>query len=60
MEPAGQDPGEPLAPRIDDSTAPIATECQSFLDNVIAQFNGIWAWNDRHGSAEAENAVLPE
>jgi hypothetical protein len=49
MEPAGQDPGEPLAPRIDDSTAPIAAECQSFLDNVIAQFNGIWAWNDRRG-----------
>jgi YVTN family beta-propeller protein len=30
---------------IDDSTAPIAAECQSFLDNVIAQFDGVWAWN---------------
>jgi hypothetical protein len=26
---------------IDDSTAPIAAECQSFLDNVIAQFDGV-------------------
>jgi hypothetical protein len=32
---------------IDDSTAPIAAECQSFLYNVIAQFDGVWAWNDR-------------
>jgi hypothetical protein len=30
-KPAGQDPGAPLAPMSDDSTAPIATECQSFL-----------------------------
>ena len=27
-----------MAPGIDDSTAPIADECQSFLDNVVAQF----------------------
>jgi tripartite-type tricarboxylate transporter receptor subunit TctC len=26
---------------IGDSTAPIAAECQSFLDNVIAQFDGV-------------------
>jgi hypothetical protein len=30
-----------LASGIADSTAPIATECQSFLDNVVAQFGGI-------------------
>jgi hypothetical protein len=34
---------------IEDSTALIAAECQSFLDNVIAQFDGVWAWNDRRG-----------
>jgi uncharacterized protein len=34
-----------VAPGIGDSTAPIAAECQSFLDNVIAQFEGVW----RHG-----------
>src|SRR6266540_781851 len=34
---------------IEDSTAPIAAERQSFLDNVIAQFDGVWAWNDRCG-----------
>jgi hypothetical protein len=22
---------------------------QSFLENVIAQFDGVWAWNDRRG-----------
>jgi hypothetical protein len=32
---------------IDDNTAPITAECQSFLDNVIAKFDGVWAWNDR-------------
>jgi hypothetical protein len=38
---------------IDDSTAPIAAECQSFLDNVIAQFDDVWAWNDRRGQRES-------
>jgi hypothetical protein len=38
MAPAGQDLGA-HALGIDDSTAPIATERQSFLDNVIAQFD---------------------
>ena len=37
-KPAGQDLGAPLAPGIADSTAPIAAEGQSFLDNVVAQF----------------------
>jgi hypothetical protein len=27
-------------PGIGDSTAPIAAECQSFLDNILAQFGG--------------------
>jgi hypothetical protein len=40
MEPAGQDLGSAHALGIDDSTAPIAAERQSFLDNVIAQFDG--------------------
>jgi hypothetical protein len=30
-----------LGARICDSSAPIATECQSFLDNVVAQFGRI-------------------
>jgi hypothetical protein len=34
----GEDLGAPSAPGIDDTTAPIAAECQSFLDHVIAQF----------------------
>src|SRR6266436_6719139 len=37
IRPAGQDLGAPSAPGIGDTTAPIAAECQSFLDNVIAQ-----------------------
>jgi hypothetical protein len=40
IRPAGQDLGAPSAPGIDDTTAPIAAECQSFLDNVVAQFGG--------------------
>jgi len=47
MEPAGQDLGAPSAPGIDDTTAPIAAECQSFLDNVTAQCGPAWAWNDQ-------------
>jgi len=31
IKPAGQDLRAPLAPKSDDSTAPIAAECQSFL-----------------------------
>jgi len=37
IRPAGQELGAPSAPGIDGTTAPIAAECQSFLDNVIAQ-----------------------
>src|SRR5262249_28132479 len=47
MEPAGQDLGSALALGTDDSTAPIAAECQSFLDNVIAQFDGVPAFGPR-------------
>jgi hypothetical protein len=36
MQPAGQDLGAPLRPKLTDSTAPMAPECQSFLDNVVA------------------------
>ena len=32
---------------IDDSTALLAVECQSFLDNDIAQFSDVSAWNAR-------------
>jgi hypothetical protein len=46
LEPAGQDLGTPLASGIGDSTAPIAAECQSFLDNVVAQFVRVRAWDD--------------
>jgi hypothetical protein len=34
-------------PQVSDSTAPNAVKCQSFLDNVIAQFGRIRAWDDR-------------
>src|SRR5439155_1970031 len=47
IRPAGQDLGAPSAPGIDDTTAPIAAECQSFLDNVIAQCGRTSAWNDQ-------------
>ena len=33
----GAGSGAPLAPGIEESTAPLAPECQSFLDNVVAQ-----------------------
>jgi hypothetical protein len=39
-KPAGQDSWALMRPGLDDSTAPIADECQSFLDNVVAQ---VWA-----------------
>jgi len=51
-KPAGQDLGAPLAPGIADSTAPIAGECQSFLDNVIAGFVGTGLWNDPDGQQD--------
>src|SRR6516225_9514529 len=40
-KPAGQDLGAPLAPKPDDSTAPIATECQSFLQSVMTPFSNL-------------------
>ena len=39
-KPAGQDSWALMRPGFDDSTAPIPDECQSFLDNVVAQFGG--------------------
>jgi hypothetical protein len=39
-KPAGQDLGTPSASGMADTTAPNTAECQSFLDNLIAQF-----WN---------------
>ena len=36
-KPAGQDSWALMRSGPDDSTAPIADECQSFLDNVVAQ-----------------------
>jgi hypothetical protein len=49
-KPAGQDSWAFMTPGLDDSTAPIADECQSFLDNLVAQFGPRRAWNDRPGS----------
>src|SRR5256885_17247565 len=46
IRPAGQDLGAPSAPGIDDTSAPIAAECQSFLDNVIAGLRQTGAWDD--------------
>src|SRR5260370_37838338 len=46
-KPAGQDLWARLAPTIGASTAPFSPESQSFLDNVIAQFADVRAWNDR-------------
>src|SRR5437588_5490057 len=45
----GAGPRSAHALGIDDSTAPIAPECQSFLDNVIAQFDGVLSmeWSTR-------------
>jgi hypothetical protein len=48
-KPAGQDLGAPLALGIDDSTVLLAAKCQYFLDNVIAQFGGIGAYNNWDG-----------
>jgi hypothetical protein len=41
MQPAGQDPEARPAPGTIHSTALFADECQSFLHNVIAQFDGV-------------------
>ena len=40
------------APGTGDTTAPLAVECQSFLDNVIAQFVGVL----EHGMIKADRA----
>src|SRR6476659_6182125 len=50
MEPAGQDLGAPWRPKLTHSTAPMAPECQSFLDNVVAQ---------RHSIAELSRRTHP-
>jgi hypothetical protein len=46
MQPAGQDPRGTPSARNWHTTAPFADEGQSFLDNVIAGFEPIGAWND--------------
>jgi hypothetical protein len=46
-KPAGQDLWARLAPTIEASTALFSAESQSFLDNVVAQFSDVRAWNDR-------------
>src|SRR3954471_20608222 len=47
-KPAGQDSWALMRPGgLDDSTAPIPDECQSFRDNVVAGFGQIGAWNTR-------------
>ena len=61
MEPAGQDLGTPLAPEINDSTAPMAPECQSFLDNVVAQRHLIAElprWNHSRETGSMATACL--
>jgi len=40
MKPVGQDLWAPLAPGTGDSTALLAIECQSILDNIIAHSGG--------------------
>ena len=37
-KPAGQDSWALTMPEVDDSTAPMADECQFFLENVVAKF----------------------
>src|SRR6476659_10163752 len=37
-KPAGQDSWALITPGLDDSTAPMADECQFFLENVVAKF----------------------
>jgi len=49
-----------MTPGLDDSTAPIADECQSFLDNVVAQFERRRPWNDRPGAVRANEVLDPE
>ena len=56
-KPVGQDSWALMTPGLGDSTAPTADECQSFLDNVVAQFGRRRAWNDRPGAVRA-NEVL--
>jgi hypothetical protein len=46
IEPVGQDLGAPCAPTSDVSTAPIALECKSFLDNRVAQFRAARSCNE--------------
>jgi hypothetical protein len=56
-KPVGQDSWALMTPGLGDSTAPTADECQSFLDNIVAQFGRRRAWNDRPGAVRA-NEVL--
>jgi hypothetical protein len=56
FQPAGQ--GSRGAPRARNgyTTALLATECQSFLDNVIAGFGPTGSWNDPY-SAQGESSL---
>jgi hypothetical protein len=54
-KPAGQDLGTPSASGMADTTAPNAAECQSFLDNLIAQFGTFESGNDPMKSNRAEH-----
>jgi len=51
MQPAGQDLGAPLAPEINGQYRSMAPECQTFLDNVVAQ---------RHSIAELPRRITRE
>jgi hypothetical protein len=46
LKPAGQDSEMPIAARNGHSTAPLAPECQSFLDNLLARFRAKGSAND--------------
>src|SRR5262249_33174184 len=57
-EPAGQDLWAFRLARVSDSTAPIAGKCQSFLDNVVAQFGDIRARNYRSGTLRSSSCAV--
>src|SRR5262245_10113147 len=58
MEPAGQDLWAYSLPERATSTAPIAGKCQSFLDNVLAQFRDIRTRNYRSGTLRSSSCAV--
>jgi len=54
-KPAGQDLGAPLAPKSADSTAPIATECQSFLPPIQRYLIAESCKEGHHARSEPSN-----